>query len=165
VIALRDAGDRMRCGGKAAHLAALIAAGLPVPDGVVIPADLPPSRLAAAVEQALAWASPHSARGLIARSSCPAEDSAAASFAGLYLSQFTAAARTVTPCETMAVLVQPALRPHVAGVLMADAAAGALEGGRLRPSAASPGRSPSGSRPASFTIVIAPINPGRRGKR
>jgi pyruvate,water dikinase len=77
ILPLEDAVDPAACGGKAANLARLIAAGAPVPHGVVIvdgALDRRPVDLAAAL--ALLPAT------LIVRSSAIGEDSADASFAG-----------------------------------------------------------------------------------
>ncbi|MBL7499278.1 hypothetical protein I6A84_31875 [Frankia sp. CNm7] len=94
----------------------------------------------------LDWATSVDTRyGLVARSSAPAEDGPEASFAGLHTSRFTpthpeallaaihevrasantpalaayAAHRDVRPTPHLAVLLQPAIRPHAAGVLAA----------------------------------------------
>jgi len=105
VLSLRDAGaaaDPAHLGGKAATLARLGAAGLPVPDGVVLTADvfaeavrgaqapdgqldpevlaLPDAAAAALLAATAAWRDVP----LAVRSSGVAEDGAAASFAGLY---------------------------------------------------------------------------------
>ena len=83
------------CGGKAAALGTLLRAGLPVPDGVVVPFDAqqggveicgaPPAGLSTTLQgelaQALtAWGDPHVA----VRSSAATEDTAEASGAGQY---------------------------------------------------------------------------------
>lgn len=68
-------------GGKAAHLQVMAAAGLPVPEGVVIPAEASAAELeglAAVVAESLAG------RRLAVRSSAEAEDTSTASFAGQY---------------------------------------------------------------------------------
>ncbi|MEU8759526.1 PEP/pyruvate-binding domain-containing protein [Streptomyces sp. NPDC048659] len=134
-----------RAGAKAAALARLQHAGLPVPDSVVVPTGVTDGALAGAVGQVLAWAERRAPYGLIARSSAPGEDGATASFAGLYSSVITpcttpqvlaalrevrasastpvvtqyAAARGLTPDGELAVLIQPVLRPALAGVLAA----------------------------------------------
>jgi len=153
VTDLRDADDPARYGGKAVRLAKLITAGLAVPGGLVLPAQLTDVQAPAAADLVLAWASDRAPYRLIARSSAPAEDGPAASFAGLYTSAFTpaepgsllaairqvrgaarsatirayATARGVEPPDGAAVIVQPALRPYASGVLAAH-----LETGTLR---------------------------------
>jgi len=146
-ITLRDATDRSRYGGKATALATLLRHGLPVPDGLVIPVDLPDAQIADAVDDALTWGAPEEAvHGLIARSSAPAEDGAQASFAGVYASRFApaepealvdaiqhvrasaatpairayAARRGITVLPGVAVLLQHAIRPYASGVLAAE---------------------------------------------
>ncbi|WP_254772771.1 PEP/pyruvate-binding domain-containing protein [Nitrosospira multiformis] len=89
------AADAATVGGKAWHLARLKQLGLPVPEGVVIPAGwrplhddeaIPPAippELSAALQKALAtrgWLN----QPLAVRSSAAGEDSATASFAGIY---------------------------------------------------------------------------------
>jgi pyruvate,water dikinase len=135
-----------RVGGKAAALAALHAAGLPVPASVVVPAEVPDPALPAVAAQILAWASGVTSSGLVARSSAWAEDGDRASFAGLFTSRFApldaeqacaalravrasagtpaaaayARAHGLDPVTAMPVLLQPALRPYAAGVLAAE---------------------------------------------
>ncbi|KPM52573.1 hypothetical protein ACG83_30230 [Frankia sp. R43] len=148
VIRLADAIDPALHGGKATALATLIHHGLPVPDGLVLPADLPDDQLTSAVSTVLDWVTSVDTRyGIVARSSAPAEDGPEASFAGLHTSRFTpthpeallaavrevrasamtpalaaySARRHVRPTPHLAVLVQPAIRPHAAGVLAASA--------------------------------------------
>jgi pyruvate, water dikinase len=88
-VALAEAQDESELGGKAVGLGAAIRAGLPVPDGVALPA---------ALVAAVANGDPAAAAGLSAvrhslpgplavRSSCVGEDSAAASFAGQHLTR------------------------------------------------------------------------------
>jgi pyruvate,water dikinase len=151
VLPLHQATDRERCGGKAAALARLYQADLPVPDGLVIPVAAADELLPHFVEEILAWAAKRAPYGLIARSSAVAEDGTDSSFAGLFTSRFTPAdadqlldavravrdsadtpvvrayaqARGVELDGGMAVLVQPAVRPAAAGVLAAE-----IEGGR-----------------------------------
>ena len=87
--------DAVTVGGKAWHLARLKQLGLPVPEGLVIPAGwrplhadeaIPPAippELAAALQKALAtrgWLN----QPLAVRSSAAGEDSVTASFAGIY---------------------------------------------------------------------------------
>ncbi|OHV27515.1 MULTISPECIES: PEP/pyruvate-binding domain-containing protein [Pseudofrankia] len=146
-INLRDASDPAQHGGKAAALAALIRRGLPVPDGLVLSADLTDGQVAEAATEVLRWAtSTNTFHGLVARSSAPAEDGAQASFAGLYASRFSpassealrdairdvrataatpairayAALRNITTPPGVAVLVQRAIRPYASGVLAAE---------------------------------------------
>jgi pyruvate,water dikinase len=131
-------------GGKAAALARLAAAGLPVPPGWIVPADVPDADLEVLAGHLAAWAAGAAPHGLIARSSAPGEDGQAASFAGLFTSCFAGsdgigeaiarvrASRTapavaayarlsgLEPPAGMPVLVQPALRPYAAGVAAAE---------------------------------------------
>ncbi|MCB9777161.1 MAG: hypothetical protein H6742_01190 [Alphaproteobacteria bacterium] len=88
-VTLEDAADGVRFGGKAAHLAIALRAGLPAPSGVALDTDLvegiaagDPASLEV-LDRALATLSdlPH---GLAVRSSAPGEDGAGASFAGLH---------------------------------------------------------------------------------
>ncbi|MFJ9446423.1 PEP/pyruvate-binding domain-containing protein [Kitasatospora sp. NPDC101235] len=136
--------DIETAGAKAAALARLAAAALPVPAGIVVPAGHPDEQLAAAVEEILTRCpAPY---GLIARSSAAAEDGPDASFAGLFTSRIAPAepaalldavravrasahhptvaaygqAMGVTGAVCMAVLVQAALRPACSGVLAAE---------------------------------------------
>jgi pyruvate,water dikinase len=135
-------------GGKAAALARLAAAGLPVPPGWIVPADVPDADVGTAAGHLAAWAAGAAPHGLIARSSAPGEDGQAASFAGLFTSCFAAsdgigeaiarvrASRTeptaaayarragLEPPAGMPVLVQPALRPYAAGVAIAETSRG-----------------------------------------
>lgn len=78
LVALRDA-ESGRCGAKAATLGRLLAAGLPVPDGVVLPFDAAASDLERHATDAWAALAP----GPVAvRSSADGEDSPEASMAG-----------------------------------------------------------------------------------
>ncbi|MET9064437.1 PEP/pyruvate-binding domain-containing protein [Streptosporangium sandarakinum] len=146
LIALADATDPALCGGKAAALAQLMAVGLPVPDGVVVPATLPADHVPDVVAPIFAWAAARAPYGLVARSSAPHEDGADASFAGLYASVFTpaepaallralqrvrasaaavaaaayASSRSTAHSTAMAILLQPAVRPYASGVLAAE---------------------------------------------
>ncbi|MFJ1662402.1 PEP/pyruvate-binding domain-containing protein [Streptomyces anthocyanicus] len=146
-----------RAGAKAAALARLQHAGLPVPDSIVIPTGVTDGALAGAVGQVLAWAERRAPYGLIARSSALGEDGATASFAGLYASVVTpcrpgqvlaalrevrasasapvvaqyAAARGLPLDGELAVLVQPVLRPAVAGVLAAVVSGGECSNWRI----------------------------------
>ena len=82
VVPLRDA-TRVRCGGKAASLAALVREGLPVPDGFVVPFDGLDHRDHEAVARALdGLGDPIVA----VRSSAANEDTPRASAAGQYVS-------------------------------------------------------------------------------
>jgi pyruvate,water dikinase len=88
-VALAEARDESELGGKAVGLGAAIRAGLPVPDGVALPAALV-AAVAAGDPAAAAGLSAvrHSLPGPLAvRSSCVGEDSAAASFAGQHLTR------------------------------------------------------------------------------
>ncbi|MEV4091073.1 PEP/pyruvate-binding domain-containing protein [Streptosporangium saharense] len=146
LIALTDATDPALCGGKATTLARLCGTDLSVPDGVVVPTTLSEGSFPDAAAAVLAWAAGRAPYGLIARSSAPHEDGTQASFAGLHVSVFTPAdsaellralhrvrdsvrapaavayarGRGVTHSASMAVLVQPAIRPYASGVLAAD---------------------------------------------
>lgn len=151
-IPARTATDPAIHGGKAAQLARLAAAELPVPDGLVIPSTLPEDQIGDATDAVLAWAATTgAAHGLILRSSSPTEDGPKASFAGLYASCFAvaepsairtaidyvrasgraaavhayAAVHDIQPPTGVAVIAQAALRPYCAGVL-----AGRLADGR-----------------------------------
>ncbi|XIG72540.1 hypothetical protein C1N81_03345 (plasmid) [Streptomyces sp. SGAir0957] len=150
LLALDQAHDPARVGGKAAALARLIHHDLPVPEGLVVPVGTPESAVPILVERILAWAEQRAPYGLIVRSSSVAEDGAAASFAGIYTSRFTptrfgplraaiaevrdsalqptaqayARAHKITTAPGMAVAIQPALRPAAAGVLAAEVLAG-----------------------------------------
>ncbi len=128
--------DRTVVGGKAASLARLTAAGLPVPPGLVVPADTPDADLdAVAAELAVRFAG----RRLAIRSSGVAEDLADASYAGQYETVLGVAAEpdaiadavrrvrasaaaghveTYRPGHDarMAVLVMPMLDPTAAGI-------------------------------------------------
>ncbi len=143
-VPLRDAADPAACGGKAAALARMTRAGLPVPSGLVIPSagDEQLPALTAAVCGTFA-APPGQA--LAVRSSAASEDGPGASFAGLYATCFTPAepeallravravrasahspaalayaeAHGLPASPGMAVIIQPVLRPFAAGVLAA----------------------------------------------
>jgi pyruvate,water dikinase len=145
VVPLREAVDRSRYGAKASTLARLAGAGVLVPDGLVVPADMSDQDLPATADTLAIWARTRAPFGLVARSSAPAEDGRRSSFAGLYTSVFTplhtsailealravrasaanpralayARARHTTADLAMAVLAQPAIRPHASGVLAA----------------------------------------------
>jgi pyruvate,water dikinase len=145
---VRLAAATSESGGKAAALARLAAAGLRVPPGWIVPAEVPDTELAEAAGHLAAWAAASAPHGLIARSSAPGEDGQGASFAGLFTSCFTAtgrigeaiarvrASRTASaiaayahraglePPAGMPVLVQPALRPYAAGVAAAETSCG-----------------------------------------
>jgi pyruvate, water dikinase len=88
-VALAEARDEGEFGGKAVQLGAAIRAGLPVPEGVALPAALV-AAVAAGDPAAVAELSAvrDSIPGPLAvRSSCADEDSTAASFAGQHLTQ------------------------------------------------------------------------------
>jgi pyruvate, water dikinase len=144
-VALAEARDEAELGGKATGLGAAIRAGLPVPDGVALPAAL----VAAVAAGDLAAAAGLSVvrdslpGPLAVRSSCVGEDSAAASFAGQHLTRLdvrsldqlvdAVAAVWRSGCSEsalayrrklgleraprMGVVVQRMLDPEVAGVL------------------------------------------------
>jgi AcrR family transcriptional regulator len=90
IIALAQAHDEARSGGKAAGLARLLGGGFAVPDGVVLPADLlstwEPSRPAPdAVVTAVKTATEQLGAGPFAvRSSAVGEDGTDASYAGVF---------------------------------------------------------------------------------
>jgi pyruvate,water dikinase len=142
-VTLADAGA---VGGKAASLGALLATGVRVPDGVVLPVDLagaPPDVRRAAVDEAMAELG---AGPFAVRSSGIAEDGAEHSFAGMYETvldvAITGVADAVDRClasatadrvaqyapddrPPMAVLIQRMVRPTAAGVaLTADPVTG-----------------------------------------
>lgn len=83
-VALAQAGDAQRYGGKAAQLAAAQRAGLPVPDGIALGFDLVDAlaRDEASAHTALATHCAALAGPLAVRSSAVGEDGASASFAG-----------------------------------------------------------------------------------
>jgi pyruvate,water dikinase len=88
-IPLAEACDESELGGKATQLGAAIRAGLPVPDGVALPATLVAAlaageRVTATELRAVRDALPGP---LAVRSSCVGEDSATASFAGQHLTR------------------------------------------------------------------------------
>ena len=89
VVPLAEARAESQFGGKAVQLGAAIRAGLPVPEGVALPADLVATvaggEAAAVAELSAVRDSFHDP--LAVRSSCVGEDSAAASFAGQHLTQ------------------------------------------------------------------------------
>ncbi len=88
-VALAEARDEAELGGKAAQLGAAIRAGLPVPEGVALPAALVAAVAAGddAGAAELAGVRDSVPGPLAARSSCVGEDSAAASFAGQHLTR------------------------------------------------------------------------------
>lgn len=131
-------------GAKAAHLAELLAAGFPIPDGAVLAMELlahwragaaPPPAVERAIEEIV---STFDGAALAVRSSADAEDGVAASFAGAYttvlgacgVADVTAAVRACLDSADaarlisyrgaghvrMAVLCQPMLDPEAAGV-------------------------------------------------
>lgn len=135
-IDLRQAGNAARFGRKASSLARLASAGLPVPEGVVIPADAAEHDIHPLAE---AIAQRYLGRRLAVRSSGVSEDLADASFAGqfetvldvpaeagplaeavsrvrasVYAPQLAAYVRDAEPA--MAVLVMPMLAPDAAGI-------------------------------------------------
>jgi pyruvate, water dikinase len=150
-VPLRDADDPASCGGKAAALARMTRAGLPVPPGLVVLSvddeQLPALTAAVCGE----FAAPRG-QALAVRSSAANEDGLGASFAGVYETCFAPAepeallraVRTVrasaySPAALayaqahglsnspgMAVIIQPVLRPVAAGVLTARMYDGAV---------------------------------------
>lgn len=136
LIDLTGAADPALCGGKAAGLARLAAAGFPVPEGAVVPADAADEHLDSLAGQ---LAARFAGSALAVRSSGVAEDLADASFAGQYetvldvaaeATALAAAIRTVRASASgdhvavyghgtatpMAVLVMPMLAPTAAGI-------------------------------------------------
>lgn len=111
-LPLEEVGDANLAGGKAASLARMLRAELPVPRGVALTvaatANLTAPRTAEALAQAIGWlAAEIPADRLIVRSSALAEDSATASFAGLLRSEVVPAviddvAAAVTRCRSAA---------------------------------------------------------------
>lgn len=143
LIPLAQATDTRAFGGKAAQLAAALAAGLPVPDGYAL--DWAAVRAVVGDDRrAVAWLDAIAdARPWAVRSSAIGEDSAEASFAGTHLTVLgvigveplleairrvhdsatdeAAAAyrrrRGLDPAPRMAVVLQPMVASEVAGVL------------------------------------------------
>ncbi len=154
LIPLSAAG--VTAGTKAETLARMAGAGLPVPPGIIVPADVSGSRLEEASRELSAWAEGSAPSGLVARSSAPGEDGCSASFAGLFRSCFsgtghdeilaavTAVRESLTApvvasyCTrsnipapaSMPVLIQAALRPYASGVVAVEIARGRI--GRWR---------------------------------
>ncbi|MGH3933431.1 MAG: hypothetical protein ACRDS1_00365, partial [Pseudonocardiaceae bacterium] len=60
---LREATDPARVGGKAATLARLASAGIPIPDGVVLPVGA--TITGELVDELHAWAQAHAPHGLV----------------------------------------------------------------------------------------------------
>lgn len=144
IIPLAQATDPAEVGPKAATLAALLSAGLPVPDGVVVPVAVINAAGAGDVPDELIAALTNTIRGwgdvpVAVRSSGIAEDLPHASYAGLYttvlnvrgaaglraaVSRCGASARTphviayagVVAKPGLAVLVQPMVAAVAAGV-------------------------------------------------
>ncbi|MGH3833233.1 MAG: PEP/pyruvate-binding domain-containing protein [Pseudonocardiaceae bacterium] len=149
---VREATDPARVGGKAATVARLASAGIPVLESVVLPVGT--TLTAGLVGELHTWARSHAPHGLVVRSSALVEDGAQASHAGLFASRFAPArpgalavalravlasasspdvaayrgARGLDTSSTpgMAVLVQAAARPVVGGVAFTDADGGTL---------------------------------------
>ena len=99
-------------GGKALHLARLVAAGLPVPDGLVVAA---PAERAAAGEVARAAA--RLGEPLAVRSSAAAEDGAERAAPGLFASRLgvRAAGLAEAIAEVVASAARPAVRAYLGG--------------------------------------------------
>ncbi|MEZ0091818.1 PEP/pyruvate-binding domain-containing protein [Streptacidiphilus sp. EB129] len=141
LVDLSAAHDASRFGNKAANLARLIGAGIPVPPGLVVPVAgaVSPD----AVERIVLWAREHAPWGLVVRSSAQREDSGGASYAGMFESLFCpvdaeALERAIRAVQEsgdservrlyeqalglrgqlsgLAVLIQAAIRPHASGV-------------------------------------------------
>jgi pyruvate,water dikinase len=94
-VPLAEAREESELGGKAVQLGAALRAGLPVPDGVALPAAFV---AAVAAEDPAATAALADLRAslegpLAVRSSCVGEDSAAASFAGQHLTRLNVRSR------------------------------------------------------------------------
>jgi pyruvate,water dikinase len=88
-VALSEACDESELGGKAVQLGAAIRAGLPVPEGVALPAALVAAVARGDPAAAAELSGVHDSLPgpLAVRSSCVGEDSGAASFAGQHLTQ------------------------------------------------------------------------------
>jgi pyruvate,water dikinase len=127
VVRLDDATDAARFGHKAANLAVLRRAGLPVPDGVVLPASAPAPDEAAGTVPGVLLAAVRGWGGvpLAVRSSGTAEDSPQASFAGLYTTVLDVRGEAAL-CEAVARCRASAAAPRVgayAGSAVAPAVA------------------------------------------
>ncbi len=83
LVPLAEAGDAAHFGGKAAGLARLLRAGVPVPPGVVLPAGVPAGEALDAALDAW-WRTLGPAPCVAVRSSAVGEDGASASFAGQF---------------------------------------------------------------------------------
>lgn len=84
IVALRDAADRSRFGGKASALAHALNAGLPVPDGLALSADGVAAVLAGDPAALELIENRFGDCPVAVRSSCLDEDGASASFAGAH---------------------------------------------------------------------------------
>jgi pyruvate,water dikinase len=94
-VPLAEAADESELGGKAVQLGAALRAGLPVPNGVVLPASFVAAVAAGdpAATAALSDLRDTLDAPLAVRSSCVGEDSAAASFAGQHLTRLNVRSR------------------------------------------------------------------------
>ncbi|MGD9527143.1 MAG: PEP/pyruvate-binding domain-containing protein, partial [Pseudonocardia sp.] len=142
IVALGEAHDARAFGGKAAGLARLVRAGLPVPAGVALDTHTVGEIAAGADGRALVAAAKSLGHLLAVRSSAVGEDGAAASFAGQHRTELAvpvadvceavvsvaASARTasaaayrrrmgVTGCVATGAVVQAMLAPETAGVM------------------------------------------------
>ncbi|ACZ31447.1 Pyruvate, water dikinase [Xylanimonas cellulosilytica DSM 15894] len=151
LITLRDARPE-RCGAKATTLGRLLTAGLPVPDGVVVPFDAPAANLDRLAAEAWSVLGPGP---LAVRSSADGEDSADASMAGQHTTVLGAhtpsqVADAIRACRAsassdraaayrqrlgraeprMAVLIQRLVPADVAGVMFVTADGAVIEAGR-----------------------------------
>lgn len=156
LVDLREAADPAQYGTKAATLAALHAAAIPVPPGKVLAAQVGDQYLPSAAAQLAQWAEQAGHELLVVRSSATGEDGTRSSFAGIYQSSFIPAtpehlhralrrvrqsvradtalayARTRgTSDDSMAILTQPALLPAAAGVVAAELTARTLTAWRI----------------------------------
>lgn len=83
LVPLAEASDAAHFGGKAAGLARLLRAGVPVPGGVVLPPEVPAGEALDAALQAW-WRALGASPRVAVRSSAVGEDGASASFAGQF---------------------------------------------------------------------------------
>jgi pyruvate,water dikinase len=200
-VPLEDAADSALYGGKASALARMIRAGLPVPPGLVIPPGVSDDQLPALTAAVCGTFAAPPEQPLAVRSSAVREDGQKASFAGVYVTRFTpaepdallqavcdvrASARSAAaaayarahglPTEPgMAVIIQPVLRPHAAGVLAARLHDGSVTdwtiqaacglGGPLADGSCDGELHQAGSPPTPLEqeYAVLPLRPGERG--